>query len=67
MAKHETQQKQRQSPESSKARAKGGDLRKQPTEGMPGRSASTGGLTTKSMLRNDQNSRSSNAGRQGHK
>ena len=67
MAKHETDQKRRQSPESTKARAKGGGLRNEPTEGMPGRSASTGGLATKGMVRNANNSRSSNAGRQGHK
>ena len=59
-----TQQKQRASGERERARASGGGLRSQPTEGPPGRSASTGGLTTRGMARNDQNSRSSNAGNQ---
>jgi hypothetical protein len=61
---HSTQQKQRASGERERSRASGGELRSQPTEGPPGRSASTGGLTTKGMARNDQNSRSSNAGGQ---
>ncbi|HET8743968.1 MAG TPA: hypothetical protein VFM98_00065 [Ramlibacter sp.] len=59
-----TQQKQRASGERERARASGGGLRSQPAEAPPGRSASTGGLTTRGMLRNDANSRSSNAGNQ---
>jgi len=67
MAKHQSEQKKRQSPSSTKARASGGELRKQATEGPPKKSLSTGGLVTKDMLKSDRNTRSSNAGRQGHK
>lgn len=56
-----TQQKQRKHDE--RARAKGGGMRGQPTEGPPGRSASTGGLTTRGMLHSDDNSRSSKQSR----
>lgn len=59
---HTTQQKQRASGERERARASGGGLRSQPAEAPAGRSASTGGRTSKAMARSDQNSRSSNAG-----
>jgi len=59
-----TQQKKRSSGERERARASGGGLRSQPVEGPPGRSASTGGLTTRGMQKSDLNSRSSNAGGQ---
>lgn len=63
MASRNSMQKQRSSGEREKARASGGGLRSQPTEGMPGRSASTGGATTRGMARDHDNSRSSNSGR----
>lgn len=59
---HMTQQKSRKSDE--RGRASGGGLRSQPIDSPPGRSASSGGLTTRGMAKNDANSRSSNAGRQ---
>jgi hypothetical protein len=59
-----TQQKQRASGERERARASGGGLRNQTVDTPPGRSVSSGGLTTRGMQRNDQNSRSSNAGKQ---
>lgn len=59
----ETQQKQRSQPARENARASGGGLRSQPVEPPAGPSASTGGRATRSLVRNDANSRSSNAGK----
>lgn len=64
---HQTLQKQRSGGERERARASGGGLRNQPTDEPAGNSASTGGSTSKSGMRNDQNSRSSNAGGGAHK
>jgi hypothetical protein len=64
---HQTLQKQRSEGERERGRASGGGLRNQPVDEPPGNSASTGGRTSKSGMRNDLNSRSSNAGNQGHR
>jgi hypothetical protein len=50
--------------DAAKARASGGGLRSQPVDEPAGRSASTGGRADSGMVRNSQNSRSSNSGRQ---
>ena len=60
---HQTAQKGRSEGERAKARASGGGLREQPAEPPAGRSASTGGRATRSSVRSDMNTRSSNAGR----
>ena len=59
-------QKQRSEGERAKARASGGGRKKVPADKPAGRSASTGGRADKASVRDDRNSRSSNAGRQGH-
>jgi hypothetical protein len=59
-------QKMRSEGDREKARASGGGLRQQPADAPAGRSASTGGRADRGMVRNDMNSRSSNAGRQSH-
>jgi hypothetical protein len=61
-----TMQKQRSEGDRSKARASGGGLRSVPADEPAGRSASVGGRADKSMVRDHNNSRSSNAGRQSH-
>ena len=53
---HTTAQKKRSGPASTRARA---------SEEPAGRSTSTGGRADRASVRSDQNSRSSNAGRQG--
>ena len=61
-----TMQKQRSEGGRAKARASGGGLRGVPAEEPAGRSASTGGRADKASVRDDRNSRSSNAGKQSH-
>ena len=67
MARHETQQKQRAGGQGTRARAQGGKLRSQPTEGSPAPTASSGGKATERNVRSSLNSRSSNSGRQARK
>ncbi len=52
---------------SESRRPSGGGLRNQPADKPAGRSASVGGRATKGMVRNSQNSRSSNSGNQSGK
>lgn len=63
----QTMQKQRSEGERERGRASGGGLRNQPADDPPGMSNSTGGRATKSSVKNDMNSRSSNAGQQAHR
>jgi hypothetical protein len=62
-----SRQKMRADGEHQRARASGGGLRSEPIDSPPGKSASTGGSASKSMVRSSLNSRSSNSGRQSGK
>jgi hypothetical protein len=62
-----TRQKMRAEGDNQRARASGGGLRSEPIDSPPGKSASTGGRASKSMVRNSLNSRSSNSGNQSGK
>lgn len=59
MALRKTQQKLRSQPERERARAKGGGLRDEPVEKPAGPSATTGGRTTRGLLRSGANPKSS--------